>query len=314
LRRLLLSIVWVLISLVAWPTEARADPQQQLDLATSRFNNGRYQEAADILGALLDIKADPDSAEGKKRLEIYLAARPIHAACLIALDRAAESDAVILEQYRADPFYELPPGQFPLPVSDRFIEVAARNRDKIEAWRRDVIKGKQDEAAQKAALDRARTERLAALEKLAAEERFVTTRSRWLALVPFGLGQFQNDDTGLGVFFAASETVAVATSVVSFLIAEDVKDTRCPATDPETGLPIDCDALRDRFDAARVVNWVSFGSAVALVITGVIEAQITFVDERVEIRKRPIPPPVEIKPKAAMSPEGDFYLGIEGRF
>ena len=36
------------------------------------------------------------------------------------------------------------------------------------------------------------------LEKLASEETVIHVNSRWLALVPFGVGQFQNRQTALG--------------------------------------------------------------------------------------------------------------------
>jgi len=318
--RSVLSVVCVVLGLLAWAPHVRADPQQQLDLATSRFENGRYDEAADMLGALLATAATPDTAEGRARLAVHLKARPIYAACLIALDRSEEADDVIIGQYRADPFYELPPGQFPQPVTDRFIEVSARHRDQIERWRQAVIKSKQQEAAERAAVDRARRERLATLERMAAEGRFTTTRSRFLAMVPFGLGQFQNDDVGLGVFFAAGQTVTIGAAVTSFFIAEDVRDTECPdvvireSEGTEVTDKVDCDALRERFNIARAVNWVSFGSAIALIVGGIIEAQVSFVDEETEVRKRPIPPPVQVSPRVSVSTHGDVTLGLELTF
>lgn len=39
--------------------------------------------------------------------------------------------------------------------------------------------------------------------------------SRWIAALPFGVGQFQNRDVGLGSFFASSEALMGATSIVT---------------------------------------------------------------------------------------------------
>ena len=65
-------------------------------------------------------------------------------------------------------------------------------------------KAKAEAERQKAAL------RLAMLEKLASEETVTSGSSRWLALVPFGVGQFQNGQTALGWTFLATESLLVA--------------------------------------------------------------------------------------------------------
>ena len=316
--RALLAVLGLVLALLAGSRVAHAaDPQQELALAESRFNGGEYDEAAEILQRLLAEPIDPDAPEAESRKTAYLRARPLYAACLVALGRDAEADTVILEQYRADPFYELPPGLFPQPVVDRFIRVAAENRAQIEAWKKEIIDAQQTRAARQAEIERRRLERLSKLEAMAAEERTVIVRSRWLAAVPFGVGQFQNDDVGLGIFFAASETLLIASGVASFVIAQDVKDTRCsevpPTIDPETGEPINCAALQTRFNVARAVNWISLGSAAALMIGGIVEAQLAFEEERVEVRKRPIPPPIEVTPALEVSDQGAI-LGIGGRF
>ena len=307
-----------LVGLLIWPGSAAADPQQQLDLATTRYENGQYKDAAEIFKGLLSIKADPETEEGKRRLQIYLTARPMYATCLVALQDIEGADAVILDQFRANPFYELPAAQYPQAVSDRFIDVSTRNRTLIESWKKAMIRTQQIEAAERARIEQARRERLERLEQMAAEEKVVTSRTRLLALVPFGVGQFQNDNLGLGVFFATTETLALGTSIVSFIISDDIKDTTCPDIDEQSGLPLDCAALQDQFEAARVVNWVSFGTAIALVVGGIIEAQISFEPNSVEIRKRNIPPPVEmdIKPDGGTTPTGGawFTLQLRGKF
>lgn len=316
--RVLLAVLGLVLASLAGPSIAyAADPQQELALAESRFNGAEYEEAAEILQRLLAEPIDPNASDVEARRAVYLRARPLYAACLVALGRDAEADTVILEQYRADPFYELPTGLFPQPVVDRFIRVAAENRAQIEAWKKKIIDEQQTQAARDAELERRRQERLAQLEAMAAEERTVVSRSRWLAAVPFGVGQFQNDDVGLGIFFAASETLLIVSGVASFVIAQDVKDTRCsrvpPTIDEESGEAIDCDLLQTRFNVARAVNWISLGSAAALMVGGIVEAQLAFEEDKVETRRRPIPPPIEITPDVEVSDQGAIF-GIRGRF
>ncbi len=302
--------------MLAVPATARAaDPDQDYALANLRFQNGQYEDAARILERMLAEPIPPDAPDAEARKAVYLKARPLYAACLIALGRDAEADAVILEQYRADPFYELDQGVYPDAVEERFIRVFADNRAQIEAWKEKIVDSQQTQAARQAELERRRKERLAQLEAMAAEERTVVSRSRWLAAVPFGVGQFQNDDIGLGIFFATSETLLIASGVASFVIAQDVKDTRCSTVPPTIvdGQEVDCDELRTRFNVARAVNWVSLGSAAALMVGGIIEAQLAFEVDTVEVRKRPIPPPVEISPDVEVSDQGAWF-GVRGRF
>lgn len=311
--RAFLTVVGLVLALIAGPRHAHADPQQDLELAETRFDNGRYEEAADILGPMLAEPVDPQRPDAEQRRAVYRQARPLHAASLIALGRESEADAVILEQFRADPFYEVPPGRFPQPVVDRFIRVAGDNRAQIQAWRQKIIDEQQDEAAEKAELERRRAERLAQLEAMAAEEKTVIHRSRWLAAVPFGIGQFQNGDVGLGVFFAASEVLTIASGVASFIVADNIPDcSTVPPTEVD-GQVVDCGPLETRFQAARAVNWISLGTAAGLMIGGIIEAQVNFEGTEVEIRKRDLPPPVEITPDASVSEQGAIF-GLRGRF
>ena len=44
------------------------------------------------------------------------------------------------------------------------------------------------------------------------------------------------------------------------------------------------------------------------------EAQVSFVDEETEVRKRPIPPPVQVSPRVSVSTHGDVTLGLELTF
>jgi hypothetical protein len=310
--RFVIALIGILVGLLALPTAARADPQQDLALAETRFQGRKYEEAAEILSKLLAVPIDPDDPASKQREVVYLQARPLYAACLVALGREAEADRVLLAQFRANPFYEMVPGQFPTPVVERFIKVRTENRTKIEAWKKALTDEQRQGAAKKAALERRRAERLATLEAMAAEEKVILSRTRWLAAVPFGVGQFQNGDTGLGIFFAAATTAAVGTSIGSFVRAQDIKDARCREPN-EQGEQINCEGLTDEFNVARAVNWTSLGVTAALVIGGVIQAQVAFEEDQVQIKKRPIPPPVELLPDAVVSEQGAWF-GLRGRF
>ncbi|MEZ4440312.1 MAG: hypothetical protein R3B72_14540 [Polyangiaceae bacterium] len=314
--RFLAQLVALVAALAVQLPAAHADPEQDLARAESRFLTGGYEEAAGILGPLLDKRVDPTAPDAAARLDVQRRARPLYAACLIALERTGEADAVILEHYRDDPFYEPPPGRFPQLVVDRFLQVAARNRAQIDAWKEAVVSKQQSDAAARAELERLRAERLAILERMASEG--VTFRSRWVAMVPFGVGQFQNGDIGLGAFFAVGTTLGVAGTIASFSVAQVASDqsVNCRKNNAasDTGVIVACGVLEQRYRTASIVNWVSLGTTAALVVGGIIQAQVAFVEETVEPNKRRIPPrPVYVSPTAAISPQGAFF-GLEGRF
>ena len=324
LRRVLF-LVCVVLGLFTQPGDARADSaEQSYQLAFSRYKNGLYEDAAEILRKLLAVKIDPEADQ--ERARVYRNARPTFVACLFGIaavvDDAqaakliAEADDTILAQYRQDPFFKLP-GDYSQEVADRWTRVYFEHRDELEALKDKRIADQQEAADLAAKQAKLIADRVTKLELMAAQENFVETRSRVVAAIPFGVGQFQNDDVAWGVFFAVSQTAFIASSVVTWGIAEGIKDTKCPDTgiDEATGelRTVDCAALMTNFEIARGLNYGSLALTGALAITGIIQAQVAFEPERVVTRKREIPPPVKLEPSAMITPEG-AYFGLSGQF
>lgn len=304
----------------------QTSPEEVFQQAFDRFRSNNYEDAADKLRGLLNVPIDAQNPKHEERAKLYLEARPILVACLYGIaavstdeqkkDLYAEADAVILAQYRQNPFFKLPAG-YSDTVTDRWSRVYFENEKELEALKNERV-SQQREAEQR---ERDRQKKLAAridrLEAMASEENFVETRSRVVAAIPFGVGQFQNDDIGWGVFFAASEAIFITSSIVSFAIADSIKDIECPGLqeDEETNelRPVDCEALMTNFQIARGVNYASLATTGLLIIGGIIQAQIAFEPERTTTRKRDIPPPVSLEPTAIVTPEGG-YFGVQGRF
>ena len=188
-----------LCCVLGWDPLARADTLADFEKGRSSYEGGRYDEAATKFRDML--------SPGAERLEPWLLekVRTYYAACLIALGRFKEADAQIEAILRVNPAGRPDPVVFPSAVLDRFIEVAARIRKDLEAdaqRRADEEKLRKEKEAEEKRKER---ERVAELEKLARQEVHVTHNSRWFALVPFGVGQFQNRQTGLGVTFLGTE-------------------------------------------------------------------------------------------------------------
>lgn len=304
-------LVWVMaFGIWARPCLVRADDLQAFELAKSRYDVGSYEEAAEQFHKLLDPD-DPDYLTDAKLRQL---AQPYYVATLIALGREKEADGLIATILREDPSYVPTPGLFPQQVTDRFIAMRAELRDELEALAREKM---EKERQQQIALQKARAaqaKRIAELERLASQERVVEERSRWVAMIPFGVGQFQNGNSGLGWFFAISEALTAAGTIVSATVAYDFAAVDCRTyVDPDTGVPADCAELESSFLAARTVNWISFGSLAALVLAGIIEAQVSFDPEVSSTRPRKLPPDVRLKPAADVNETG-AVLGVTVEF
>jgi hypothetical protein len=117
----------------------------------------------------------------------------------------------------------------------------------------------------------------AALGLSAAPAHADETRSRWIAAIPFGAGQFQNGDVALGITFAAGEAILASGSIATAVLVEQLGSTNIAA---RTRAPVDIGALNDRIADTTTANRVLFAAWAGLAVAGVIEAQVSFVRPR----------------------------------
>jgi tetratricopeptide (TPR) repeat protein len=325
------AAVMVIIGLLAWTSQLRADPQRDFELAKSRYDSGRYEEAAELFAKLLKTPIDPKDPRRAQLTALYREARPWYAATLSGLGRYEEADAVFLEQLRADPFYELPPGLFPDSVTDRFIDVKARHRNEIERLKRRKQQQAQDEIERRERVRRARERRIRRLEEMAAYQEIVEVRERWIAALPLGIGQFYNESYVLGGVMATLQVGAIAATFGTAAVHRDKSEVFLPSCTGPPGLPrpsvvvdggsktVDCPGLESQLRTYQIANLSVFFGGLAVAIGGFIEAQISFKSEVVSRRKQDLPPPVpddsevEITPGAAITDDGASF-GLSGRF
>ena len=296
------SVVLVVLAAALAAAPARADDAAELERAKASYDAGRYAEGVERFREILDPAAsnalhDPSAIER---------ARAYYAACLIALGRTDEADAEIERVIRANPVFSPDPVAFPSKVMDRFIEIKSRMKHELESASRARAAAEQ---AAKAKIERQHREYIESLQRLASQETVVVRHSRWLAMVPFGAGQFQNGQEGLGYAFLLAEAALAITSVASYVVETGLVAEYSRATEP-----IDFDKFKSQLDTAVDVNHYSNAALAAIALTGIIHAQITFVPEVQETRFRPLPPPPPtLTPKVGAGPSG-FFLGVSGRF
>ena len=97
-----------------------------------------------------------------------------------------------------------------LEAIDALTDAKARLRDKLNARKAEEFRKVQEEKAKLEVEHQKQVLRLAMLEKLATTEVVVERHSRWLSLVPFGVGQFQNGQTAEGWLFLTAEGLFAA--------------------------------------------------------------------------------------------------------
>ncbi len=298
----------VVALLVAAASDARADAQSDLEKAHSAYMAHKYDEAEARLRALLDAR----SGSSLKDADSVGDARMYLAAVLLAEGKKDDAETVLEQLLLERPDYQPDPLRVSLQAVDALIDARSRLRDKLVTIQAEKVKAAQEEKTRGEAETRKAALRLAMLEKLAGEEIITERHSRWIALIPFGAGQFQNGQEGPGWALLVSESLLAAGSAVGAgLMLYDV------------GLTNDALARKDgtasgylqRAQQASIAGDLFAAGFGLVAAAGIVHAQLEFVPQRVEVRKRPIPP-VEVAPVVGAAGErGDgVYLGVRGRF
>jgi len=282
----------------------------ELARVVSLYDAGKYGECADALHALLS----EDGARPLHDRDVIESARIYHAACLIGSGRPQLADEPLRAAIRQNPQMKPPDSLvFPPQVIDHFLRVREDMFDVIKKAEDDRIRRAQELAAQQEARAKRERERVAGLESLAQEETVSTPRSRWLALVPFGVGQFQNGNQSLGYLFLSSEVLLAATTLTALGV-----ETHLVLATSQLDKP-------DPSNNTRNQNWktaLDYSSYAWLGVSliGIIEAQVSFVPEQRQVRKRPLPPALRSETsKLRISPNatpvrGGAVFGVSGRF
>jgi len=296
MRRTALSgLVFVLMAAFALPVAA--DELSDFESARRNYDKQNYAKAARGLESLVGGVV-PRATNPVVRLESrkYLGATYLF---LGKKEAAREQFRALLEE---DPEYDIDPVAFPEAVVQTFQEVqqevaAKRAReDALEAVRRQ--REQSDEVEE---LIR-QQERIRALEELAAVETVEKVNSRWIAALPFGIGQFQNEDRPLGIMFAVTESAFLVASIATFIGHNSLRD--------ENPAPSEIDRARRVERALRIGNWVSVGAFLSFAVAGVIEAEVRFKPVIRTTRKRELPE--DTRSPQTTGPQIRLELGLTG--
>jgi len=288
-------LVFVLMAAFALPVAA--DELSDFESARRNYEKQNYAKAARGLESLVG-GAVPRATNPVVRLE----ARKYLGATYLFLgkdERAREQFRSLLEE---DPDYDIDPVAFPEAVVQTFqelkkeVSVQRARKDALEAARRQRERSDEVEELVR------QQQRIQALEELAAVETVEKVNSRWIAAIPFGAGQFQNEDRGLGIMFAVTESAFVAASIATFIGHNSLRD--------ENPAPSEIERARRVERALRIGNWVSVGAFLSFAIAGVVEAEVRFKPVIRTTRKRELPDDIE-SPQTT-GPQIRLELGLTG--
>jgi tetratricopeptide (TPR) repeat protein len=300
---------WVVASALAavlcsvLPETANADDSSELEKALSAYVAHRYGDAAERLRTLLDartgsLKSPYDIADAR----MYLGA------VLVAQGKKEAADSVFEELLLSKPDYQPDPLRVSLEAIDAFIDTRSRLHDRLGALQADLVRQEKEQRAHEEALHKQRLQRLVILEQLASEETVIQKNSRWVGLLPFGVGQFQNGQDGLGVAFLAGESLLALSSAVAHVLSLYCEGQTNDAVERNDGT---AGAYNRRAQAEALAGNLFATGFFASAIAGIALAELTFVPQRQHVEHRPIPQPPHVSLSPTVGPGG---IGLVGRF
>jgi hypothetical protein len=295
------------------PSDQSLSDEAELERIVGLVGAARYEECSARLGLLLN----PKGTRPLRDADVIETARIYHATCLIGLDKIALADEPLRAAIRANPQMRAPDSLvFPQKVVDRFLKVREELYAELRAAERAQIEKARREAREKQRRDSEDWARMLLLERLARQEVVVTKNRRWIAIVPFGAGQFQNGDDTLGWVFLGTEVALGITALTSLAVHShlqtDVDRILARRLDVDAGVT---DRLND-WHLALTLSSYSFIGAAAL---GILQAQLAFVPEVRVMRERKLPDLPQGGVKPTVTPEVSagpdrVFLGVRGTF
>lgn len=299
----------------ARPDEERLSDEAELARVVGFVDAAKYEECAARLGRLLD----PKSPHPLSDPAIIQTARLYHATCLIGLGKNEQADVPLREAIRTDPRMHPPDSLvFPPRVVERFLKLREDYYKELRSEGQKLIDQAELEAKAREESEKEQRAYTLELEKLARHEVIVQQNHRWIAAVPFGVGQFQNRNAPLGWTFFGSEALMTGALITSITVYSHINNEAAALKARGETPSLDVQArLADWHVAMTISSYTLLGVA----LIGIAEAQLSFVPEFRSVRDRPLPPPpqpkkpasLELAPDFAFAP-GNVRFGLHGSF
>lgn len=281
---------WAIFAWVCAASGVRANDFDDFQAARTAYEAADYPLARERFEAL--VGGDVSRLENRS---LTLESHKYLAATYLFLRETPRAEKQFERLLTLDQKYVLDPIAFPHDVQVAFERVRTRlaeaRAEKAKAEAASAQGAREAKLAQRAEQQR----RIDQLRRLASTERVEQRRSRLVATVPFGVGQFQNDDDGLGIFFAVAGGTLLVANVSMYFVRESLiqSDENVEST-------------------ANVLHYgtnISAGLLAAVAVIGIIDAQLRFKPTRSFDRRRKLPGPLQEGFDFGLSP-----AGVELRF
>ncbi|HJL20531.1 MAG TPA: hypothetical protein RMH99_33045 [Sandaracinaceae bacterium LLY-WYZ-13_1] len=293
---LLAAAVGVSLGSAFAPSTAEAQPYVDFQQAQDAWARGEYDAVVRLLEPLVGGEIPSRVIRGDRVLvresRKYLGAAYV----LTGEDEhgAEQFEALLRAEGDEMDDYRLEAAVFPSEVHSVFDEVRTRLvRERHE--RRDELERRREQEEER------RRAALLELVDLAQYDEVTLEHDPLLAWVPFGAGQFQNGNEGLGWFFGVAEAATLTLSAASLSTYAALQDLRycplgttCGAGRPSNGL----------VSAFAGLTWGLGGAFVALAVVGIVEAHLSFVPSHTERREREVPDSILQDLELAAGPGG----------
>jgi hypothetical protein len=268
--------------------------EAELSRIVGLYEAGKYREC----GAEIERLLDPTGRAPLRQPAIVENARVYWAACLLGAGEGDAADAPLRAAIHENPQMKPPDSLvFPQPVVEHFLKVRDSLVNEIRAAEQTRIRQAQAEARQRQQRLAQDRDRMQVLEQLARRETIVTKNSRGLAFVPFGVGQFQNRETGLGYTLLVSEALLGSLSITSIIVQSRLASEAYRLRASGLTVKPDYPQLQRNWGTAKTLSFWAFATVAA---GGILQAQLEFVPEFRETRARPLPP--SLAPSAKPQP------------
>lgn len=230
------------------------------------------------------------SVTNPREAAIVTTARKYYAAYLYSQRREAEAERLLQDMLRDDPDARLDQTQFDPGFALFFDVLRGRMQGELEQIRTQRVLSREEAEARRVAREEL-------LRRLATSERHAEEVPRALMWIPFGVGQFANGQTALGVVFLSLELALTATCITSYALHQSVY--------PDNG-------VFKTFDEAAyartllVTNWAAAGTLLLLSVGGVVQANLAWRPVlRTTTVPRPLPRELEgFRLSMGLSPDG----------
>ncbi|MBS2020729.1 MAG: hypothetical protein JST00_48195 [Deltaproteobacteria bacterium] len=300
--------IWIAAAIVALgalaTTPAGAQGRADLEKARAAYLAKNYPEAEQRLRALTDPKT------GVKELTLLSQGRMYLGAVLLAQGKREEAVDVFEKLVLEDNVFEPDPLGYPTDVLNTFIDVRVRLQERIRIAAQNQAKLEAEKKAREEEEKRRYAQWLDDVKRMATEEKITVRHNRLVAFLPFGAGQFQNGSPILGWTFLTAEALLVVGTAITVPMKVYARG-RAEDEASKGDLSGTADAYDRRADDIRAVNLGLAGAFAAVAVTGIVQANLAYVPETTETKKRELPALGKIRPTIAPVASGVF-VGITG--